>query len=155
MYNFRSNILKLTESTYVNSITTKILNFLWLRVPVFYSNLVHLAGTVTYRHEKRPYCWGVCISRVLYEEKILHLTCVSMRTHYAQTHAHTRTVNNASQAEHESTYTTYSQGFLSHQTFSHQIKHISGQIKFLHTINGEVLEFAKDNNVQTIFQSSS
>ena len=45
----------------------------------------------------------------------------------------------------------------SHQIFSGQIKHLSSQIKFgqtnlLYIINGEVIEFAKDNKcVQTIF----
>ena len=44
----------------------------------------------------------------------------------------------------------------SHQTFSSQIKHLSGQIKFsqtnlLYIINGEVFEFAKDNECLEIF----
>ena len=46
----------------------------------------------------------------------------------------------------------------SHQTFSGQIKHLSGQIIFgqtnlLYIINGEVIEFAKDNKYPYNFQS--
>ena len=46
----------------------------------------------------------------------------------------------------------------SHQTFSSQTKHLSGQIKFdqtnlLYIINGEVIKFAKDNNCTDNFQS--
>ena len=48
----------------------------------------------------------------------------------------------------------------SQQTFSGQIKHMSGQIKFGHTnflyiINGNFMEFAKDNECLDNFQSLS
>ena len=48
----------------------------------------------------------------------------------------------------------------SHQTFSDQNKHLSGQIKFGHTnllynINGNFIEFAKDNKRLDNFQSLS
>ena len=48
----------------------------------------------------------------------------------------------------------------SHQIFSGQIKHLFGQIKFgqtnlLYIIDGEVIEFAKDNKCPDHFQSLS
>ena len=54
-----------------------------------------------------------------------------------------------------------SSGFVimaSHQTFSGQIKHLCGQIKFIQTnllyrINGEVIEFAKGNGCLNTFHS--
>ena len=44
----------------------------------------------------------------------------------------------------------------SHQTFSNQIKHMSGQIKFgqtnfLYIINGKFIKFGKEINIQTSF----
>ena len=48
----------------------------------------------------------------------------------------------------------------SHQTFSGQIKHLSGQIKFgktnfLYIINGNFMEFAEENECPDNFQSLS
>ena len=46
----------------------------------------------------------------------------------------------------------------SHRTFSSQIDHLSGQIKFgqtnlIYIINGEVIEFTKENECPDNFQS--
>ena len=46
----------------------------------------------------------------------------------------------------------------SHQTFSRQNKHLSGQIKFgqtnsLYVVNGNFIEFAKNNKCQDNFRS--
>ena len=48
----------------------------------------------------------------------------------------------------------------SHRSFSGQNNHLSGQIKFgqtnlLYIINGEVIEFVKDNDCPENFQSLS
>ena len=48
----------------------------------------------------------------------------------------------------------------SHQTFSGQVKHLSGQTKFgqtslLYIINGEVIKFTKENKCPDNFQSLS
>ena len=48
----------------------------------------------------------------------------------------------------------------SHRAFSGQIDHLSGQIKFgqtnlLYIINGEVIEFTKENDCPDNFQSLS
>ena len=48
----------------------------------------------------------------------------------------------------------------SHQTFSGQIKHMSGQIRFgqtsfLYIINGNFMEFANENECLVNFQSLS
>ena len=57
-------------------------------------------------------------------------------------------------------YNTVLMIMASHRTFSGQVDHLSGQIKFgqtnlLYIINGEVIEFTKENECPDNFQSLS